>query len=498
MLFGFGEKCVIKGGKLDLSEVWIKVVVHQKSLQLMVVLFLFVNYSSCVPVETPCFPKFNKCSLNSTSNSNINISTVELIYKINSTGGYHCRFELVALGNSLTETGSGECQFIIQSPPIEGLELEYISEYISGDKINPDMISDDNISTISFPTGIIPSNHRFSIIGHFYGIFNTNSSGKYSYQLGIDWGTTVLGEQSAEIRIDDCYSVVKVFPAPRSTQTLLNYDLQYSWGEVSTTGFIALIEIIPKPSSEPFLEIGIASWNASAGERRFVSIRNTVEFNITGFILTPSWIKANDSNLFEFELSLQEQILVEFTVDHTVPVGSNGSITIVSSNFDTIEIPVRVISASPTSPDLIPLLQIASFLSLIAILGVIVYKRDEIIHFSREYRKDFSKKDSSSQVSDGINSLGDQAISDTISETQDTTWEEIQAKWETILPEKELHVISILFYQGSKNQKTIAKEIGVSKVTMSRIISRLETKRLVIRERFGISNMIKLKKDHLV
>ncbi len=467
--------------------------VHQKILRLLVVLLLFVNYAPCTPVKTQCLPTFKECHFDSTSTSNINISTVELIYEINSTGGYYCRFFLEALGNSLTETGSGECQFFIQSPPIEDLELE-----IFGDKIIHDLISDTNISTVSFPTGIIQSNHLFSIVGHFNGIFNTNSSGKYSYELGIDWGTIVLGKQSVEIRIDSCFSIVKVFPTAHKTETLLNYDLQYSWSEVSTTGFSVLLEILPKPLSAPFLEIGLASWNASAGERRVVSIKNNVDFNITGFILTPTWIKANESNQFEFELSFQQQIMVEFTVDQNVPVGSNGTISIVSRNFETIEIPVEVVVASTPGVDPFPFLQAVSLLSMIVVLGAIVYKKDEIVQLSRKYRKGFSKNDSTSLGSNDSNSLGFNDISETISEEQDTAWEIIQSKWETILPEKELLVISILFYQGSKNQKTIAEEIGVSKITMSRIISRLETKRLVIRERLGISNMIKLKKDHLM
>lgn len=44
----------------------------------------------------------------------------------------------------------------------------------------------------------------------------------------------------------------------------------------------------------------------------------------------------------------------------------------------------------------------------------------------------------------------------------------------------------------------MAEAIGVSTMTMSRIISRLEAKRLVIRERSGMSYKIELKKDHLL
>jgi uncharacterized membrane protein len=43
----------------------------------------------------------------------------------------------------------------------------------------------------------------------------------------------------------------------------------------------------------------------------------------------------------------------------------------------------------------------------------------------------------------------------------------------------------------------IADQLGVSAMAMSRIISRLETKRLLVRERLGMSNMIKLNKNQL-
>jgi uncharacterized membrane protein len=47
------------------------------------------------------------------------------------------------------------------------------------------------------------------------------------------------------------------------------------------------------------------------------------------------------------------------------------------------------------------------------------------------------------------------------------------------------------------NQKTIADQLGVSEMTMSRIISRLETKRLLVKERLGMSNMINLNENQL-
>ncbi|MHA2248667.1 MAG: helix-turn-helix transcriptional regulator [Candidatus Hodarchaeales archaeon] len=47
------------------------------------------------------------------------------------------------------------------------------------------------------------------------------------------------------------------------------------------------------------------------------------------------------------------------------------------------------------------------------------------------------------------------------------------------------------------NQKTIANELDISETTMSRIISRLESKNLVVREPYGMSKMIKLNKDRL-
>ncbi|MHA2288990.1 MAG: helix-turn-helix transcriptional regulator [Promethearchaeota archaeon] len=55
-----------------------------------------------------------------------------------------------------------------------------------------------------------------------------------------------------------------------------------------------------------------------------------------------------------------------------------------------------------------------------------------------------------------------------------------------------MQVVKILLKQGVLNQKTIAEEISISEMKMSRIISRLETKQLLVREKLGMSNLIKL------
>ena len=77
------------------------------------------------------------------------------------------------------------------------------------------------------------------------------------------------------------------------------------------------------------------------------------------------------------------------------------------------------------------------------------------------------------------------------------SWDLIQSRWQDKLTENEIQVIQILFNHGSMNQQTLAVEIAVSKMKMSRIITRLEAKGLLSRERLGMSNIIKLNKERL-
>ena len=81
------------------------------------------------------------------------------------------------------------------------------------------------------------------------------------------------------------------------------------------------------------------------------------------------------------------------------------------------------------------------------------------------------------------------------SESLNIRWKSIRSKWSPILPDREMKLLEILFINGSMNQQALADELGVSKGTISRIISRLESKNLLFRERFGISKLISLNKD---
>ena len=78
-----------------------------------------------------------------------------------------------------------------------------------------------------------------------------------------------------------------------------------------------------------------------------------------------------------------------------------------------------------------------------------------------------------------------------ISEQPKVTWNEVEEKWQNFLNPNEISVLKLL-YDGSKNQQTIADELGLSKSTMSRLLARLEQKRLILRTKEGMSNIVTL------
>ncbi|MFX0204759.1 MAG: helix-turn-helix transcriptional regulator, partial [Candidatus Hodarchaeota archaeon] len=78
-----------------------------------------------------------------------------------------------------------------------------------------------------------------------------------------------------------------------------------------------------------------------------------------------------------------------------------------------------------------------------------------------------------------------------ISEQPKATWDKVEEKWQNFLSPNEINVLKLL-YGGSKNQQTIADELGLSKSTMSRLLARLEQKRLILRKKEGMSNIVTL------
>ena len=168
--------------------------------------------------------------------------------------------------------------------------------------------------------------------------------------------------------------------------------------------------------------------------------------------------------------------MVEFTINTQASIGLVGKVEIWIEHNEPISFQVQVISEQVKESSF-PLPQSLMILLLAVILGVTIYQKESVWELIIKYRTRFLNNSNFSKKT--------------------TDWQLISTKWATILPENELKVLEILFTKGKLNQKSLATELDVSEMTMSRIISRLETKQLVVREPLGMSNIIKLNKDLL-
>ena len=412
----------------------------------------------------------------------LNISTVELIYDIRPNGIYSCKFTLDVVGNSLTESGSVLCEFLTRGVPINNFTLGLIS----GSQVVPlNLIREDSFNTtkISFSdlNTSIPRNFPFKLSGAYQGIYTENNSGVFTFDLGIDWGTTVP-TQYVWTFLDDDYSIIETYPIYHSLKSERG-KIELLWVSLNTRFFNAFLTLQLRNSVVDYLHVSLSEWNASIKEVILILIQNLGLYPIEGYIHVPEWITRNTSS---FSLLPDQQIIVELAINSQATLGLVGNIEIWVEYNKPKLIPVRVINNSVKNNSF-PLSQSLALLSLILILGVSIYQKKAILEFSSKFRANFFDNSDEKQ----------RILSGSITDSDFSKWKSIQTKWEPILPKNEFIVIKILYRKGLLNQKTLACKVGVSEMTMSRIISRLELKQLVSRESLGMSNMIALNLERL-
>ncbi len=407
----------------------------------------------------------------------VNISQCYLNYQIKSTGKYLCYFTLEAIGNNYTSEGPTDCLFKIFDPYVEDLSLTILETQIP---FNHSYQNSCHVISFSIIDQTFPVGFPFSIQGSFIGNFSSTSSNINTYSFGINWGTLV-GSQKTTISLDgQQFSILgSVNPTPHTMEYVGLGILEYTWTETLVHGFSGSIQLQPRNVEYKCLLIDLKSWNASIGQRIVILIRNNCTFQIKGVIGTPNWITTNVSH---FSMLPEQQISVSFTINSSATLGMNGSIEFIVYEpiYEIKTIPVVVIEEkqinSPNN-DLMSFFILSSVCIIFFVVGLSYYNRDSINAV--------------------INDVKEKTFSFKKLKNVDLSWESIHSRWEPILPEEELEVLKILFFQGVLNQKSLADQMGVSTMTMSRIISRLESKRLLSREPLGMSNMIQLNKERL-
>lgn len=124
--------------------------------------------------------------------------------------------------------------------------------------------------------------------------------------------------------------------------------------------------------------------------------------------------------------------------------------------------------------------KIISYSFIIALLAAGAY----IMFFLRERIKRFPEKEREKEIKETKEK----------SEKKQETKEEKKEKKKPKLPEDEKKIVDLLeLNEGSLYQSDIIRELGLSKVKVTRLLDRLEGKRLIERRRRGMANIVLLK-----
>jgi hypothetical protein len=424
---------------------------------------------------------------NLTRNTELDISNIQLVYQIDPTGEYFCYFTLEALGTNFTASGFAQCRFNISDPNVEEFILTISDDTV---KVSETKINNCSLITFSIYDQIIPVGYPFTIRGSFYGKCTRNDSSIFQYTLGIDWGT-VAGSQHTTIKIDNQkFTVLSVEPIPHLIEEIRLGIVELQWNEIFVGNFNINLALHRRQIQNTFLFVDRQAWNATTGQTVTIVIRNNGTFMTHGGVYTPNWISKNVS---KFEISPNQSIRVTLTINSLASIGMNDSITIlIQELWNPIIIPVKVVKSAPYKALDPSLLVISIFVGILTISAG-YYNRRSIMEYISQRRPNEEELPLKSQYPSQDLPVHKNGIPEIVT----PVWETVQARWKSILPDQEIQVVKILLSQGVLNQKTIAEQMGISEMKMSRIISRLETKRLLVREKLGMSNLIKLDKKKL-
>ncbi|MFX0123008.1 MAG: helix-turn-helix transcriptional regulator [Candidatus Hodarchaeota archaeon] len=411
------------------------------------------------------------------------IGNVTLTYTIFENQSYQCTFFAQVHGN--TETIEGN----VPGTLIATGEVNNVLLTFEGDVISPQITSISGNTQISFniQSSLQPGS-EYELSGSYTGLTSKNEVAS----LGIDWGTRTSLLQTY-IYLERGLVLLEVDPTAQRISVVAGGKLQLSWTDVNKQIFLATIDFSSE-STTRLMTANINTWTITSSKPLIVTIQSFVNYELHCFVVTPSWISANTT---QFVIDPNSTKAVSFTLSDTLPPrGTTGIIQISAREILTkIEIPVEIPTGSGSDPFIISL--IAAFIgSAIFIVAVFLFQNRQLIvekvsEFRTSLNKPVSQQTSSTDLSHSGVTESQQDFPVKESVRLKAPWNEVEEKWQNFLNPNELNVLKLL-HEGPKNQQTIADELGLSKSTMSRLLARLEQKRLILRKKEGMSNIVTL------
>ncbi|UCG03324.1 MAG: MarR family transcriptional regulator [Candidatus Heimdallarchaeota archaeon] len=306
----------------------------------------------------------------------------------------------------------------------------------------------------------------------------------------MDWGTRASLLQTY-VYLERGLVLLEVDPTPQRISVVAGGKLQLSWNDVNKQKFLATVDFSSE-STTKLMTANINTWTITSSKPLVVTIQSFINYDLHCFVVTPSWISAN---MTQFTIDPTGTRAVSFTLSDTLPPrGTTGTIQINAREILTkIEIPVEIPTSSGSDPFLTSLIA-AIIGSAIFLASVLLYQnREVIVEKVSELRASLNRPTSQqTPISDPLQETvldSQQIIAFKEATLAKPPWSEVKEKWQNFLNENEINVLKLL-YGGSKNQQTIADELSLSKSTMSRMLARLEQKRLILRKKEGMSNIV--------
>lgn len=419
----------------------------------------------------------------SKADTEFDIGNVTLTYTIFENQSYECTFFIQVLGNADTVEGN------IPGVLITTGEVSNVLLIFEGEGITPQITSISGNTQISFTIQrSLQLGNEYELSGSYTGLTSENEVAS----LGMDWGTRISLLQTY-IYLERGLILLEVDPTPLRISVVAGVKLQLSWTDVNQQKFLTTIDFSSE-STTKLMKANINTWTITSSKPLVVSIQSFVNYDLHCFVVTPSWISAN---MTQFIIDSKGRKAISFTLSDTLPPrGTTGIIQINAREILTkIEIPVEIPTGSGSDPFITSL--IAAFIgTAIFFASVLLFQNRQLIVEKVSEVKTSIKRTTTQQTPSTDTPqnavLGSQQVIPIKEPVRSkVTWTEFKEKWQNFLNQNELSVLRLL-YGGSMNQQTIADELGLSKSTMSRMIARLEQKRLILRKKEGMSNMVTL------
>ena len=429
--------------------------------------------------------------LNSKLNNNkenFSYSNALINFEIDEIGNYDCEFTLDFIGDSeMNKSLSGI--FVLNIKNISNFQL-FIGDSNSVDAL-PNNVTSVNESLYwnfsyfkDFQVGI-----KYSITGYFSGSF-INENSIYNYNFKIDWGVLIGGEQNTIIKYNKNYFTLGQPVHPDYYQHLSTnpaYIERISWTEHNVNGLDINFKLIPMniPDINNFLIIDETSWNTSIGNLKVFTLKNEGSFTINGFILEDPGL---ESNVSKFTLKPNETL--EFSIKTLTEVSESSlSVEILTLEFGNQHLLITV-NITENSNDLTFLFVLLFALASFSLASLVFIQREKINYYIRNFLVKYN--------SETYAAISEAEVEDVPDFNGEGDWDIIEDNWKNILSAKEMNVVKILYLEGEMDQTSISEALEMTKMSVSRIITKLENKNILSRHKNGMYNIIKLNTDKLL